>query len=159
METHEARHVRCLCAAVATLGAGPQERMLQPGDLAPDFTPARVGREDAQPRRLPRHQARRHRLVPQGQHQDLNARVRSAPCGRSRRFGRSTWRSSRPASTSEDRNREVAEVLDLAAPDPQRSRRGGSRKPTACWRADDGRRPAGRSTSGRTGASCTSTGP
>ena len=27
-----------LCAAVATLGAGPQERGLQPGDLAPDFT-------------------------------------------------------------------------------------------------------------------------
>jgi len=27
-----------LCAAVAVLGAGPQERMLQPGDLAPEFT-------------------------------------------------------------------------------------------------------------------------
>jgi peroxiredoxin Q/BCP len=27
-----------LCAAVAVLGAGPQERGLQPGDLAPDFT-------------------------------------------------------------------------------------------------------------------------
>ena len=27
-----------LCAAVATLGAGPQERSLQPGDFAPDFT-------------------------------------------------------------------------------------------------------------------------
>ena len=26
------------CAAVAVLGAGPQERMLQAGDLAPDFT-------------------------------------------------------------------------------------------------------------------------
>ena len=26
-----------LCAALATLGAGPQERMLQPGDVAPDF--------------------------------------------------------------------------------------------------------------------------
>jgi peroxiredoxin Q/BCP len=26
-----------LCAAVAALGAGPQERGLQPGDLAPDF--------------------------------------------------------------------------------------------------------------------------
>ena len=27
-----------LCAAVAALGAGPQERMLQPGDIAPDFS-------------------------------------------------------------------------------------------------------------------------
>ena len=27
-----------LCAAVATLGAGPQARGLHPGDLAPDFT-------------------------------------------------------------------------------------------------------------------------
>jgi peroxiredoxin Q/BCP len=27
-----------LCAAVAALGASPQERMLQPGDLAPDFS-------------------------------------------------------------------------------------------------------------------------
>jgi peroxiredoxin Q/BCP len=27
-----------LCAAVAVLGAGPQERVLQPGDLAPDFS-------------------------------------------------------------------------------------------------------------------------
>jgi len=27
-----------LCAAVAVLGAGPQERMLQPGDPAPDFS-------------------------------------------------------------------------------------------------------------------------
>jgi len=27
-----------LCAAVAVLGAGSQERMLQPGDLAPDFS-------------------------------------------------------------------------------------------------------------------------
>jgi len=30
---------------VATLGAGPQERSLQPGDLAPDFTlPASDGK-------------------------------------------------------------------------------------------------------------------
>ena len=38
---------RCfvLFAAVATLGAGPQERGLQPGDLAPDFTlPASDGK-------------------------------------------------------------------------------------------------------------------
>jgi peroxiredoxin Q/BCP len=27
-----------ICAAVAALGAGPQERMLQPGDIAPDFS-------------------------------------------------------------------------------------------------------------------------
>ena len=27
-----------LCAAMAALGAGPQERGLRPGDLAPDFT-------------------------------------------------------------------------------------------------------------------------
>jgi peroxiredoxin Q/BCP len=27
-----------LCAAVAVLGAGSQERMLQPGDPAPDFS-------------------------------------------------------------------------------------------------------------------------
>ena len=34
-----------LCAAVVTLGAGPQERSLQPGDLAPDFTlPASDGK-------------------------------------------------------------------------------------------------------------------
>ena len=34
-----------LCAAAATLGAGPQDRVLQPGDLAPDFTlPASDGK-------------------------------------------------------------------------------------------------------------------
>jgi peroxiredoxin Q/BCP len=34
-----------LFAAVATLGAGPQSRVLQPGDLAPDFTlPASDGK-------------------------------------------------------------------------------------------------------------------
>jgi thioredoxin-dependent peroxiredoxin len=34
-----------LCAALAVLGAGPQERMLQPGDLAPDFSlPASDGK-------------------------------------------------------------------------------------------------------------------
>jgi peroxiredoxin Q/BCP len=27
-----------LCAAFVLLGVGPQERALQPGDLAPDFT-------------------------------------------------------------------------------------------------------------------------
>jgi thioredoxin-dependent peroxiredoxin len=27
-----------VCAAVATLGLNPQERVLQPGDLAPDFS-------------------------------------------------------------------------------------------------------------------------
>ena len=27
-----------VCAALAVAGAGPQERPLQPGDLAPDFT-------------------------------------------------------------------------------------------------------------------------
>jgi peroxiredoxin Q/BCP len=26
------------CAALAVVGAGPQQRMLQPGDLAPDFS-------------------------------------------------------------------------------------------------------------------------
>jgi peroxiredoxin Q/BCP len=32
------RRLFALCAAVAALGAGPQERVLQPGDLAPDFS-------------------------------------------------------------------------------------------------------------------------
>jgi peroxiredoxin len=31
------RPLLVVCAAVAQLGAAPQERMLQPGDLAPDF--------------------------------------------------------------------------------------------------------------------------
>ena len=34
-----------LCAAWAMLGVGPQERMLQPGDAAPDFSlPASDGK-------------------------------------------------------------------------------------------------------------------
>lgn len=32
------RPLLVVCAAVALLGAAPQERMLQPGDLAPEFT-------------------------------------------------------------------------------------------------------------------------
>ena len=34
-----------LCAAMATLGLGPRDRVLQPGDLAPDFNlPASDGK-------------------------------------------------------------------------------------------------------------------
>ena len=39
------RPLLLLCAALAVLGAGPQERMLQPGDIAPDFSlPASDGK-------------------------------------------------------------------------------------------------------------------
>jgi peroxiredoxin Q/BCP len=39
------RPLLLVCAALATLGAGPQERMLQPGDVAPEFSlPASDGK-------------------------------------------------------------------------------------------------------------------
>jgi peroxiredoxin Q/BCP len=39
------RPLLVVCAALAVLGAAPQDRALQPGDLAPDFSlPASDGR-------------------------------------------------------------------------------------------------------------------